>query len=81
MANKAKLKSYSHTPKFKFGYQIPHDHVEAMLLDWKNGNTKWAEAEAQEMKSFQEFGVFRDLGKGVTPLKDTRRSNSSWSTT
>ena len=36
-----------------------------MFLDQKNGNTKWAKAEAQEMKSFQEFGVFKDLGKGV----------------
>ena len=66
MANKAKLKSYSHMPKFKFGYQVPHDHSEAMFLDQKNGNNKWAEAEAQEMKSFQEFGVF-DLGKGGKP--------------
>ena len=33
----------------------------------KNGNNKWAEAEAQEMKSFQEFGVFKDLGKGGKP--------------
>ena len=47
MANKAKLKSYSRTPRFKFGYQIPHDNV--------------------EMESFQEFGVFKDLGKGVKP--------------
>ena len=58
MANKAKLKSYSHMPKFKIGYQVPHDHSEAMFLDQKNGNNKWAEAEAQEMESFQEFGVF-----------------------
>ena len=67
MANKAKLKSYSHMPKFKFGYQVPHDHAEAMFLDQKNGNNKWAEAEAQEMKSFQEFGVFKDSGKGGKP--------------
>ena len=67
MVNKAKLKSYSRTPRFKFGNQIPHDHVEAMLLDRKNGNAKWAEAEAQEMESFQEFGVFKDIGKGVKP--------------
>ena len=52
---------------FKFGYQVPHDHAEAMFLDQKNGNNKWAEAEAQEMKSFQEFGVFKDLGKGGKP--------------
>ena len=67
MANKAKLKSYSRMPKFKFGYQVPHDHAEAMFLDQKNGNNKWAEAEAQEMESFQEFGVFKDLGKGGKP--------------
>ena len=67
MANKAKLKPYSRMPKFKFGYQVPHNHMEAMLLDQKNGNTKWAEAEAQEMKSFQECGVFKDLGKRGKP--------------
>ena len=81
MANKAKLKSYSHMPKFNFGYQVPHDHAEAMFLDQKNGNNKWAEAEAQEMKSFQEFGVFKDLGKGENLLKGTRRSSSSRPTT
>ena len=30
-------------------------------------DNKWAEAEAQEMKSFLEFGVFKDLGKGGKP--------------
>ena len=57
VANKAKLKSYSHMPKLKFGYQIPHDHMEAMFLDKKNGNTKWAEAKAQEMKSPRVWGL------------------------
>ena len=43
--------------------------MEAMFLDQKNGNTKWAEAEAQEMKSFQEFGVFKEPPERYNKVK------------
>ena len=37
-----------HSPKYKFGYQVPNNHGEAMLLDKKNFNSKWADAEEKE---------------------------------
>ena len=38
-----------------------------MFLDKRNGNSKWADSEAVEMNSFQDFSVFKDLGKGAAP--------------
>ena len=75
MANQAKLRSYRTAPKYKFGYQIPSNHEEAMRLDKKNLNTKWADAEEKELACFREYEVFKDLGKngkppaGYKPLK------------
>ena len=37
--------------------------------------------EPTDLWRFQEFGVFKDLGKGENLLKGTRRSSSSWSMT
>ena len=67
MANQAKLKSYRTAPIFKFGVQVPRNHKEAMQLDEKNGNTLWADAEARELNQIDEYGTFRDVGKGVHP--------------
>ena len=75
MANQAKLRSYRTAPKYKFGYQVPSNHEEAMRLDKKNLNTKWADAEENELACFREYEVFKDLGKngkppaGYKPLK------------
>ena len=35
MVNRAKLRSYQCAPRFKFGYQVPSNHEEAMHLDKK----------------------------------------------
>ena len=67
MANQAKLKSYRTSSIFKFGVQVPRNHKEAMQLDEKNGNTLWADAEAKELNQIDEYGTFRDVGKGVHP--------------
>ena len=36
MVNQAKLCSYSHAPKYKYGYEIPRDFLHAKHLDEKN---------------------------------------------
>ena len=75
MTNQAKLRSFRHSPKYKFGYQVPNNHAEAMLLDKKNLNSKWADAEEKERACFREYQVFKDIGKngrppaGYKPLK------------
>ena len=46
-----------------------------MLLDKKNLNSKWADAEEKERACFREYQVFNDIGKngrppaGYKPLK------------
>ena len=67
MVNQAKLRSYHTAPKYKFGHQIPSNHEEAMRLDKKNLNTKWADAEEKELACFREYEVFKDLGKNGKP--------------
>ena len=73
--NQAKLRSFRRSPKYKFGYQVPNNHAEAMLLDKKNLNSKWADAEEKERACFREYQVFKDIGKngrppaGYKPLK------------
>ena len=67
MANQAKLKSFRHSPIYKFGVQIPRSHAEAMELDKRDGVNLWAEAEARELNQIDEYDTFTDLGKGVLP--------------
>ncbi len=42
MANQAKLRSFRNKPVYKYGYQVPRTHQEAMFIDEKAGNDKWA---------------------------------------
>ncbi|MEL7196229.1 MAG: reverse transcriptase domain-containing protein [Bacteroidota bacterium] len=60
--NQAKLRSYRRTPKYMFGYQVPHDYKEAINLDKLNGNKRWEEATASEMSVMNEYDVFKDHG-------------------
>ena len=41
--------------------------AEAMLLDKKNLNSKWADAEEKERSCFREYQVFKDTGKNGRP--------------
>ena len=75
MTKQGKLRSFSCSWKYKFGYQVPNNYAEAMLLDKKNLNSKWADAEEKERACFREYQVFKDIGKngrppaGYKPLK------------
>ena len=68
-ANLAKLCSFSTVPKFKYGYEIPHNYKHAMELDKHNGNTKRADATKLEMELMHRFNVFVDKGLN-TPVPD-----------
>ena len=52
MTNQAKHRLFRCSPKYKFGYQVPNNHAEVMLLDKKNLNSKWADAEEKERGLF-----------------------------
>jgi hypothetical protein len=68
MVNQQRLKNFRNRPVYKYGYQVPRNHAEAMFIDEKNGNTKWRDAEKLEMDQLFEYDTFKDLGKnGPTP--------------
>ena len=67
MTNQAKLCLFRCSPKYKFGYQVPNNHAEVMLLDKKNLSSKWADAEEKERACFREYRVFKDIGKDGRP--------------
>ena len=64
-ANQAKLRSYNSAPKFKYGFEVPRDYRQAMWLDKRNGNTKWAEATNLEMTQLEDYSTFKDVGKTI----------------
>ena len=72
MANQAKLRSFHHSPVYKFGVQVPRNHAEAMELDKRDGTTLWADAEAKELGQIDEYNTFTDLGKGARPANHRR---------
>ena len=60
---KAKISRNEHNKvnkdREKFGYKIPNNSREALLLDSKNGKTLWADAIAKEMTALERIGVFQ----------------------
>ena len=63
MANQAKLQSFRTAKVYKYGYEVPRNHADAMRLDEKNKNTKWHDAEVLELKQLDEYSTFDDQGK------------------
>ena len=43
----------------KFGYNIPNNSRELLLLDKKNVNTLWADAISEEVKLLEKLGVLQ----------------------
>jgi len=50
-----------------FGVQVPRTSHEARLLDAKNGNTKWQDAEKKELVQLDDYKTFKDLGRNARP--------------
>ena len=78
MVKAAKSQAKKNAPMFKFGVQIPKNHKQAMELDAKNGNTKWADAEQKEKDQLFEYGTFRSLGKGARKPYDHKQIVLLW---
>jgi hypothetical protein len=66
MANQAKLRSFNTTPRFKYGFEIPRNYHHAVLLDNRNGNTKWQDAAKLEFDQLDEYSTFEDYGDSNT---------------
>ena len=65
MINQTKLRSYRSKPKYKYGYQVPRNHQEAVFIDKRMGNTKWQDAEKLEVSQLGEYETFRSKSKSV----------------
>ena len=64
MVKQAKLRSFRHSPKFKYGFEVPRNYEHALELDKAAGNTKWQDAVALEMAQLDEYNTFKDVGYG-----------------
>jgi hypothetical protein len=64
MVNQVRLKTFRNQPVYKYGRQVPRSHHEAILIDEKNGNTDWQDAERLEVSQLMEYKSFESLGIG-----------------
>ena len=65
MLKQSILRSFRRDKKYKFGFEVPHDHDDAVRLDNEAGNTKWQDAERLEVSQLHEYHVFKDRGKAI----------------
>jgi hypothetical protein len=70
---KAKLIFKNQPIKFKYGFQVPTSHHDAMMIASQSGNKLWQEAEAKEIKALMDYKVFKDLGKGGIPPPEFKK--------
>lgn len=73
VANQAKLHSFRTKPIYMYGYLVPRNHTQALELDDRNGNTKWADATSKELREIDEYETFNDKGKGYRPPPDYKK--------
>ena len=73
LANQAKLRSYRTTMKYMYGILVPNNYQQAMELDRKNGNTKWADATKLELDQIDEYSTLQDKGTDWSPPKDYKK--------
>jgi transposase InsO family protein len=71
MANQSKLRSYRTAPRFKYGFEIPRDFDHALILDRRNGNSKWRDANSLEFGQLDDYQTFQDIGHSSTVTPPT----------
>jgi hypothetical protein len=62
MINQTRLKSNRTRPIYKYGFQVPRNHNEAVKIDEKNWNTLWQDSEELERNQLHEYSTFEDQG-------------------
>ena len=65
MINQSKLRQKRHSPIYKFGFQVPRNHAQAMELDALNGNDRWQQAIGVELGQIDDYNTFTDKGKAL----------------
>jgi hypothetical protein len=57
------IQNYHNRPlKFKYGFQVPNNHKDAVMLDNKANNKLWQESESTEINALNDYETFIDLG-------------------
>ena len=68
MINQARLKNLRNRPVYKYGFQVPRNHEEAVAIDERMGNTMWQDAEKLEIQQLFDYEAFKSIGlKAPTP--------------
>ena len=63
LVKQAKLHSLKYSPKYKYGFEVPRNYVDAERLDRKNDNHDWKDANKLEHKQLKEYDVFIEKGR------------------
>ena len=73
MANQAKLHLFRTAKVYKYGFEVPYNHADAMHLDEKNQNTRWQDTETTELGQLDEYDTFDNHGPGGTVPRDYKK--------
>ena len=73
LANQANLHSFRTKPVYMYGFLVPRNHEQAMEIDARNGNTRWRDAELQELGQIDEYETFINKGRGFNPGPDWKK--------
>lgn len=57
LVHQARQRTTQHGPVYKFGYQLPRDHKDAISIDHSNGNSKWQDAEGIERAQLHKYNT------------------------
>ena len=50
-------------PRYQYGFQVPRNHQEAVMIDEREGNWKWQDSEDLELKQLFEYKTSKTLAK------------------
>ena len=56
-----------------FGFEIPKNYAHAMVLDKRNGNTRWKDCTQLELDQLYDYSTFKDMVKFLKLLMGIRR--------
>ena len=74
--NQSKIRQVSRSAVCQFGFLIPKDYKQALLLDEQNGNSKWYDATKLEMDQINEYKVFQDHVRAQIDPKSRKVSHA-----
>lgn len=65
MVHQSSLRSARSAKVYKYGFEVPRTHDQAVAIDERNKNTKWQDAEKLEIQQLRDYECFIDKGLGA----------------